>query len=77
MLRFAWDERENDTVQLISVAEAGAAARAVPDGPGPIVISDFGDAPGGGGYGDATHLLRALLDASFEISNSFKYAPSI
>ncbi len=66
MLRFAWDERENDTVQLISVAEAVAAARAVPDGPGPIVISDFGDAPGGGGYGDATHLLRALLDASFE-----------
>ena len=66
MLRFAWDERENDTVKLISVAEAIAEARAVPPGPLPIVISDFGDAPGGGGYGDATNLLRALLEAPFE-----------
>jgi microcystin degradation protein MlrC len=66
MLRFAWDERERDTVKLISVAEAIAEARAVSPGPGPIVISDFGDAPGGGGYGDATNLLRALLDASFD-----------
>jgi microcystin degradation protein MlrC len=65
MLRFAWNERENDTVKLISVEEAISEARAVPPGPGPIVISDFGDAPGGGGYGDATNLLRALLEASF------------
>lgn len=65
MLRFAWDERENDTVKLISVAEAIAEARAIPPGPGPIVISDFGDAPGGGGYGDATNLLRALLENPF------------
>ena len=66
LLRFAWDERANDTVQLVSVAEAITAARAVPQGPGPIVISDFGDAPGGGGYGDATALLRVLLDEPFE-----------
>jgi microcystin degradation protein MlrC len=66
LLRFAWDERRNDTVQLLSVAEAIAEARAVPPGPGPIVISDFGDAPGGGGHGDATALLQALLDAPFE-----------
>ncbi len=66
MLRLAWDERAADTVKLISVGEAIAEARAVPPGPGPIVMSDFGDAPGGGGYGDATHLLRALLDAPFE-----------
>jgi microcystin degradation protein MlrC len=64
-MRFAWDERANDTVKMISVAEALEQARAVPPGAGPIVISDFGDAPGGGGYGDATALLRALLDAPF------------
>ena len=62
LIRFAWDERENDTVPMIPVAEATRQARAVPPGPGPVVISDFGDAPGGGGFGDATALLRALLD---------------
>ncbi|MFC3125441.1 M81 family metallopeptidase [Pseudoroseomonas globiformis] len=66
LLRFAWDERRNDTVPMISVGEALAQARAVPPGTGPIVIADFGDAPGGGGYGDATALLRGLLDAPFE-----------
>lgn len=65
LTRFAWDERENDTVPMISVADAMRQARAVPAGPGPIVISDFGDAPGGGGYGDATALLRAVLDDPF------------
>lgn len=65
LMDFAWAERANDTVPMISVAEALAGARAVPPGPLPIVISDFGDAPGGGGYGDATALLRALLDDPF------------
>ncbi len=63
LVRFAWDERENDTVVLLDVTGAMAAAHAVPAGKGPIVIADFGDAPGGGGYGDATALLRALLAA--------------
>jgi microcystin degradation protein MlrC len=65
LMRFAWDERENDTVKMISVTEALDQARAVPAGAGPIVISDFGDAPGGGGYGDATSVLRALMGADF------------
>jgi microcystin degradation protein MlrC len=62
LVRFCWDERNNDTVKMHTVAEALAAARAVPPGPGPVVVSDFGDAPGGGGYGDATAVLRALLE---------------
>ena len=61
LVRFCWDERNNDTVKMHTVAEALAAARAVPPGPGPVVVSDFGDAPGGGGYGDATAVLRAML----------------
>lgn len=65
LIRFAWDERENDTVPMIPVAEALRQARAAPPGPGPVVVADFGDAPGGGGYGDATNLLRALLADPF------------
>jgi len=68
LMRFGWDERGNDTVAMIPVAEAMRQARAVPPGPGPVVISDFGDAPGGGGFGDATMLLRAMLDDPFEDS---------
>jgi microcystin degradation protein MlrC len=30
---------------------------------GPLVIADYADNPGAGGYGDSTELLRALLDA--------------
>jgi microcystin degradation protein MlrC len=65
LMQFGWQQRHNDTVPMISVAEAFAQARAVPPGPGPIVISDFGDAPGAGGYGDATAVLRALLADPF------------
>lgn len=62
LMRFGWDERDNDTVPMITAAEALAQARAVPPGPGAVVVSDFGDAPGAGGYGDATAMLRLLLD---------------
>jgi microcystin degradation protein MlrC len=65
LMGFAWAERANDTVKMISVAEALAQVRALPPGAGPVVVSDFGDAPGGGGYGDATAMLRALLDDPF------------
>ena len=65
LIRFAWDERDNDSVPMISAAEAVAQARAVSPGPGPIVLSDFGDAPGAGGYGDATAMLRLLLADPF------------
>jgi microcystin degradation protein MlrC len=34
----------------------------VPD-EGPLVIADYADNPGAGGYGDSTELLRALLEA--------------
>lgn len=38
--------------------EAGAAR--------PLVIADYADNPGGGAYGDATGLLKAMLDAGLE-----------
>jgi len=65
MMDFAWANRARESFRLLSVEEAIAAARAVPPGPGPIVMSDYGDAPGGGAYGDATAMLAALLAAGF------------
>ena len=62
LMRFGWDERNNDTVPMLSAVDALARAREVAPGPGAVVVSDFGDAPGAGGYGDATAMLRLILD---------------
>ncbi|MBC7637544.1 MAG: M81 family metallopeptidase [Acetobacteraceae bacterium] len=61
MVRLAWDERYNETVKMLTAAEAFAEARADPPGHGPIVIADFGDAPNAGGHGDTTALLGLIL----------------
>jgi len=63
MMDFAWANRERETFRLLPVDEAIEAARAARPGPGPIVLSDYGDAPGGGAYGDATAMLSALLES--------------
>jgi microcystin degradation protein MlrC len=61
-----WQRRAETTLALVPVEAAIAAARR-PEGPGkPLVLADFTDNPGGGGYGDATNLLRAMLDAGLE-----------
>lgn len=58
-----WTTRDERTVRLLSLDEAMAIARR-PDASGkPLVIADTTDNPGGGGYGDTTNLLRAMLDA--------------
>jgi microcystin degradation protein MlrC len=61
MMDFAWANRARETFRLLDVDEAIAAARAAPPGAGPVVLSDYGDAPGGGAYGDATAMLAALV----------------
>lgn len=59
-----WETREEQTVHYVPLDEAVAEARKGQDGTGkPLVIADATDNPGGGGYGDTTNLLRALLDA--------------
>src|SRR5437588_3698168 len=50
----AWATRDFTTVHMLSVAEAVARAKAGKPGDQPLVIADFTDNPGGGGYGDAT-----------------------
>jgi microcystin degradation protein MlrC len=61
-----WARRREVINAFLSVEEAAAAAKAHAGMGGPLVIADYADNPGGGGYGDATNLLRALLDAGVE-----------
>lgn len=72
--RWIWDRRDEFLPQSLSPQEA--IARALAAESGPIVINDTGDNPGGGTPGDATHLLRAMLDAKLESACfSFIYDP--
>ncbi|MCC6008550.1 MAG: M81 family metallopeptidase [Rhodobacteraceae bacterium] len=60
----AWeDARQDFSARLLEPEEAVAEAMALPPGPGPVVIADVQDNPGGGGTNDTTGLLRALLNA--------------
>ena len=46
--------------------EAVALAKAGKPGDKPLVVADYTDNPGGGGYGDATAFLKGLVDARVE-----------
>ena len=58
-----WRSREQITIKHCTANEALAQAKAVASTGAPFVIADFADNPGGGGYGDSTGLLRAIIDA--------------
>jgi microcystin degradation protein MlrC len=62
----AWATRDYSSVKLLSVAEALARAGEGKRGDKPLVIADYTDNPGGGGYGDATAFLKGLVDARVE-----------
>src|SRR3984893_9704725 len=51
---------------MLSVDEAVARAKEGKAGDKPLVVADFTDNPGGGGYGDATAFLKGLVDAGIE-----------
>lgn len=59
----AWRWRAETTVRLVPIADAIARCREPAQRPGPLILADYTDGPGGGGYGDATALLQALLQA--------------
>ena len=59
-----WDKRHIVTIQTLSIEEAMTRARAHKPAGKPVVLADFADNPGGGGYGDATLLLKGMLDAN-------------
>lgn len=58
-----WEKRFDVINNYMPVEEAASIAKAHRRSKGPIVIADYADNPGGGGYGDSTNLLKALLDA--------------
>jgi microcystin degradation protein MlrC len=60
---YAWDTRDYNSAKFYSVAEVVAMARAGKPGDKPLVIADYNDNPGGGGYGDATNLLKGMVEA--------------
>jgi microcystin degradation protein MlrC len=61
----AWDQRDRFAPKLVSMEEAvGRVLRACNDPAAePVCLADVADNPGGGGRGNTTDLLRALLDA--------------
>ena len=59
-----WQHRHERINHFLGVDEAAKMARDWPGAGGPLVIADYADNPGGGGYGDATALLKALLEAA-------------
>ena len=58
-----WEKRFDVINNYMDVEEAAAIAKAYRSDRGPLIIADYADNPGGGGYGDSTNLLAALLKA--------------
>ena len=63
LMDFCWRTRMVWSDPLVSIEQAVGAALEQPTGAAPLVLGDYGDAPGGGSYGDSTRLLAALLQA--------------
>ncbi len=61
-----WRTREVLTIEPLTAEKALAAARSKGAPGAPYVIADFADNPGGGGYGDSTGLLRAMITGGVE-----------
>jgi microcystin degradation protein MlrC len=69
-----WKRRFEVLNDYLSVDETAEIAAAYEPDKGPLVIADYADNPGAGGYGDSTELLRALLDAGV---NNACFAPMV
>ncbi|TIR29078.1 MAG: M81 family metallopeptidase [Mesorhizobium sp.] len=66
---YAWETREFVSVRDTSISIAEAVERAKTGEAGadkPLVLADVSDNPGGGAYGDATNLLRAMITADLQ-----------
>ncbi|MDA7948340.1 MAG: M81 family metallopeptidase [Hyphomicrobiaceae bacterium] len=61
-----WRTREVLTINPVTAATALAEGRKKGKVGKPYVIADFADNPGGGGYGDSTGLLRAMIEGEIE-----------
>ncbi len=77
--RHVWARRgEFDIVRPGAEAAVREALAFVEASGGPVVLNDYSDNPGGGGPGDGTHLLRALLAANRpRTAFAFIYDPQV
>jgi microcystin degradation protein MlrC len=57
-----WATRDEKTVQPVKIQEAMEKAKSVLPGSKPLIIADYTDNPGSGGYGDGINLLRAMVE---------------
>ena len=60
-----WHDRHRHTIETVTIPEAMARTKAALKAgvKAPVVLADFADNPGGGGYGDATRLLAGMIAA--------------
>jgi microcystin degradation protein MlrC len=69
LMKEVWKTRREKTVKEVSLEEAMAEARNGGAGEGkPLLLADYSDNPGSGGYGDGITLLRAMIEA--KLSNA-------
>lgn len=61
-----WQRRFEKVTDFLSVEDAVAEAKSYVATSGPLIIADYADNPGGGGYGDATGLLKGMIEADLE-----------
>jgi microcystin degradation protein MlrC len=66
LMDYAWEQRTFSSIYFTPLDEAIAKAKAGTGASKPLVISDYSDNPGSGAYGDATNLLKAVLDADLQ-----------
>ena len=62
-----WQTRDYDSRRFLPIDEVAARAKAEEAAADrPLIIADYADNPGGGGYGDATALLRGMIEAGLQ-----------
>ena len=61
-----WAARGASENVFLDVPDTIAIAKEHPPGQGPLIIADYSDNPGSGAYGDATNLLKGMIDADLQ-----------
>jgi microcystin degradation protein MlrC len=61
-----WQNRKRLSINACTIEAAIEAVKVAPASDKPVVLADFADNPGGGGYGDSTPLLRAMIEADLQ-----------
>jgi microcystin degradation protein MlrC len=66
IMTYAWETRHHTSLKPLKAAEAVRIAKMRGSVGAPVVIADYADNPGGGGYSDSTGLLKAMIDGGLE-----------